>query len=363
MRLRASPRDLAALASAPGQALEALRPRIDDFIDGLAAPGANTRLQFARRVVERHGYNPATASGRAAVRAYLEERVRIVGGSIDSARILDDSTPLADRLSLFRERGLATDTSVFADAGVERALESMQAAGVIAPSGIRRVAVIGPGLDFADKLDGYDFYPEQVIQPFAVVDSLRRLGLATQVLEVVAFDLSERVVAHLEAARERARAGRAYTIVLPRNTARPWAAPVVAYWKAFGDRIGKNAPPPQPPPAAGRIDVRAVDVDPAVVRSITAADLNVVTQQVSNGEPFDLVIATNVLLYYSVFEQSLAAANIGRMLRPGGLLVTNNRIFEVPSVPLSGAGDRDVAYMSLPGVGEAGDRMIWYERR
>jgi hypothetical protein len=36
--------------------------------------------------------------------------------------------------------------------------------------------VIGPGLDVADKQDGFDFYPQQTLQPFALVDSLRRLG-------------------------------------------------------------------------------------------------------------------------------------------------------------------------------------------
>jgi hypothetical protein len=72
------------------------------------------------------------------------------------------------------------------------------------------------------------------------------------------------------------------------------------------------------------------------------------------------VIATNILLYYDVFEQMMASANIARMLRPGGLLLTNNRIFEVPGSPLRGVGYVDVNYMSLAGIGETGDRMIWY---
>jgi hypothetical protein len=37
---------------------------------------------------------------------------------------------------------------------------------------------VGPGLDFADKQEGYDFYPLQTIQPFAVIDSLRVRKLA-----------------------------------------------------------------------------------------------------------------------------------------------------------------------------------------
>src|SRR5207244_8313874 len=80
----------------------------------------------------------------------------------------------------------------------------------------RRVAIVGPSLDFTDKLEGYDFYPQQTFQPFAVIDSLIRLGLAGRNdLRVTTFDLSLRINQHLEAARERARAGGAYVLQLP----------------------------------------------------------------------------------------------------------------------------------------------------
>jgi hypothetical protein len=102
-------------------------------------------------------------------------------------------------------------------------------------------------------------------------------------------------------------------------------------------------------------------VRPPVVLSVTPVDLNIVTERLDRQ--FDLVIATNILLYYDVFEQSLAAANIARMLRPGGFLLTNNRIFELPNSPLAGVDFTDVTYMSLPGIGDAGDRVIWYQRQ
>ena len=73
-------------------------------------------------------------------------------------------------------------------------------------------------------------------------------------------------------------------------------------------------------------------------------------------------VATNVLAYYDVFEQSLALANIARMLRPGGLFVTNNGVFELPPVPLEWKGFTDVAYMQVPDVGETIDRLFWYQR-
>jgi hypothetical protein len=78
--------------------------------------------------------------------------------------------------------------------------------------------VIGPGLNFTDKQSGYDYYPQQTIQPFAVYDSLARLGLGTlSGLGITVFDISSRVLEHLQRARERAQKGTAYAIQLPRD--------------------------------------------------------------------------------------------------------------------------------------------------
>src|ERR1035437_2541471 len=80
---------------------------------------------------------------------------------------------------------------------LEESLKAMQASGVLAPGSVRRAAVIGPGLDFTDKLGGYDFYPQQTIQCFALADSLFRLGLARPgELQLTTFDISQRVNDH-----------------------------------------------------------------------------------------------------------------------------------------------------------------------
>jgi SAM-dependent methyltransferase len=296
---------------------------------------------------------------------YLDERTPSVGGSVRSAAVLDPAADLADKLTVFRDRGLSADTSIFIDLAIERGLDAMKAAGVLAPASVRRVGIVGPGLDFTDKLEGYDFYPEQTLQPFALIDSLRRLDLAADGMQVTAFDLSPRVLSHIEGARARARKGMPYTIVLPRNADRPWTPELVEYWRQAGNWIGSPAAQvPAPPAAAGSVEVRAVSVAPAHVLSVTPVDLNVVTHHLepAEGERFDLIVATNVLLYYDVFEQSLASINIARMLRPGGFLLTNNRVFELPGSPLTGDGFADVTYMTLPGIGDAGDRVVWYRR-
>ncbi len=83
------------------------------------------------------------------------------------------------------------------------------------------VAVIGPGLDFADKNQesAFDYYPQQTVQPFALYDSLVRLGLAkANALSLSIFDISSRVIDH-HSARPQARLKEhlGYVIQLPRD--------------------------------------------------------------------------------------------------------------------------------------------------
>ena len=365
---RPSTRVLAALAVDPDAALRALSPRIDDFVAAMASPGANERMQFARQVVAHKGIDPVTVEGRSAARRFLEDRTRVVGAGsvVQSSRLLDPDAELRDTLTVFRDRGLSSDTSIFIDHGIDQALTDIKAKGLFAAGAVRRVAIVGPGLDFTDKLEGYDFYPPQTIQPFALVDSLVRLGLAVPgAIQVTSFDLSARVIQHIDSARERAGRGQPYVLVLPRNIDRPWTASLVKYWQRIGDRVGAESRTAAPPAGAGRVQVRSVRVRPSVVLSTSARDLNIVLQRpdpLSAGDQFDLILATNILLYYDVFEQSLAAANIAEMLRPGGLFLSNNRIFELPSFPLSSVGFTDVTYMSLKGIGETGDHIVWYRR-
>jgi SAM-dependent methyltransferase len=361
---RASSRELAALVSDPPGALAALAARIDDFVAAVVSPGSNARMTLVREVVAREGIDVDSTNGRTSLRRHLEQRALALGraGADQLAAMVGQPGSVS---TIFRERGLSTDTTLSVDFGLDRALEALKAGAVLGEDSVRRVAIIGPGLDFIDKQNGYDFYAQQTIQPFALVDSLRRTSLARSAgLQVVAFDLSPRVLRHLEDARTRARAKRPYLVVLPRSLERPSTPGFVGYWERFGDRIGEPAGAPVVPPTAGRVAVRAVTVRPDVVLAVEARDLNVVLQRedVAAEGGFDLVVATNVLLYYDVFEQSLAMANIAALLRPGGLLLTNTRLIELPGVPMVSVGYTDSVYTSLPSLGDAGDRIWWYRK-
>ena len=206
----------------PQRAAEIVRERIADLIAGIASPGSNERLLFVRELVERRGIDPTTASGKEQTRIYLLDLMTRVAGEVDGyVRAIESvrsrqGPEFAVRSSLYRARGLSSDTSIRPDFAIDQALEALQSMGMLEAGSVRRVGVIGPGLDFTDKAEGYDFYPQQTTQPFSVIDSLLRLGLAkADDLRLTTFDLSPRVNLHLQAARQRAGAGAPYTSCCP----------------------------------------------------------------------------------------------------------------------------------------------------
>ena len=338
----------------------AVQRRIDDMVAGIASPGTNDRLQFVRGVIVAAGIDPATPEGRNRLRRYLEDRLTGVLAEYDAyAR-----APASDQSVRFGDRGLSSDTSLFPGFSIEQALQAIAAERLLEPGSVRRIAIVGPGLDFADKREGYDFYPQQTIQPFAVIDSLRRLGLAAgDELRTATFDLSARVNQHLEGAAQRARAGHAYTLHLPRVTDAGWTPELAAYWKRFGDRIGEPMTPAAAPVEPSALEVRAVRVPPAVVLTVTPHDLNIVLQRLeplAPSERFDLVIATNLLVYYDVFERSLALANVEKMLRPGGLFLANNSTPVILPASLESIGYSESVFSDQ--VNDR-DRITWYRSR
>jgi SAM-dependent methyltransferase len=336
----------AALLAAPEKIQDLLLARLDDFVAALAKPGTNERLQFARDLVTRKGITLATEAGRDRAKAYLvETRERVIA---ENERFRRAAASPSEYSTLFRDRGLSSDTRLMASFAIDTALAALAGSGRISAASVTRVAIIGPGLDFTDKAEGYDFYPLQTIQPFAVADSLARLNLAPlAALRITTLDLSPRVNRHLAAARRRAGVGSSYVIQLPLAKDQPsheWHPDLVAYWQRFGSTIGKTVPAAPAPAIAGDVRVRAIAVRPSIVTAITPEDVDIIVERLDplpDSERFDLIIATNILVYYDAFEQSLALANISKMLKPGGLFLTNYAV--TPMAPMDATASQTTA--------------------
>ena len=370
---RFSPKQLGALAGQSGDPLAvALAGRLNDFANALAKPNTNERLLFTRQWLANKGFRFVAEADRNKVKAYLKasvERVLREQDSYTRAVALaqaggDASEEFAARSTLYRERGLSSDTSLRPDFALDEALKGLKEQKLLAPDSVRRVAIVGPGLDFTDKQDGYDFYPQQTIQPFAIIDSLLRLGLSRlDTLQVTTLDLSPRVNAHIARARQAAQRGGAYTVQLPRPEQGQWNAEMTAYWQRFGDHIGAPAAPAAIPPQITGVTSRAVKIRSNVVaRLMPPVDTNIVLQRLEmpDNERFDLIIATNILVYYDNFEQSLALRNVERMLRPGGFLLSNNALLELPFIGVHSANYSTTVYSERPGDG---DHIVWYQRQ
>jgi len=286
-------------------------------------------------------------------------------GTVSAREMGDTKAAFGAYLTYYQGRGLSSDSSMLATYSVERALEGARASRTQAAGSIRRVAVVGPGLDFVDKAEGHDFYPPQTLQPFALVDSLVRVGLAhPEGVDVTTFDISPRVVDHLTDARARTERGEPYVVHValdPDDATHAWHPNVVRYWQRFGDRIGTEVAPLPLPPSMENVRVRAVRIRPDLVRSVRSLDLNIILERVpiAESEPgFDLIVATNILVYYRPFEQALALANIAAMLRSGGLFLSNGLDLPVPSSGLSSPSIVDVVFDRQQG----GDTLHWFRR-
>ena len=75
----------------------------------------------------------------------------------------------------------------------------------------------------------------------------------------------------------------------------------------------------------------------------------------------DLIVATNIFVYYEPFEQRLALGNAAAMLKPGGLLLTNDRLPEIPDGPVRLAGITVIPFDSSDAQGR--QAIGWYQKR
>jgi len=314
--------------------------RANDLIKAMAAPNAAERMTEMRAFLEKRGLSLKTSRQRARVKKYLLDNL---------ARMRDEFLKYRaqakdeHRFQLFQDRGISLDTNLWPDYQLDLHFRNMVEKGLLSLGSVHRVAIVGPGLDFANKEAGSDFYPPQTTQPFAVLDSLVRLGIADiSTVEIYTLDISQEVNLHIEQARKRAALDRPYIVQLAWNTARPMSEEYrknfTDYWQQLGNRTGRAVAAIPVPSGVDALRTRAVKFPAKTMLQIMPLDINIVYQRLvlPSTQAFDLVIGTNIFVYYGEFEQSLARANIAAMLKPGGFLISNDKL---PDAVPSGLND------------------------
>jgi len=351
-------------APANGEVSEDARARVHALRLALGNPGENERLRFIKGYLAQRGVSGESLESylSANLRRFVFEQRDYQEKLSRAAQARDVGDLLATRGTLFAKRGLSIDTSLLPNFALEDTLRALARKAVLAPGSIRRIVVVGPGLDFTDKRDGYDFYPLQTLQPFAVLEAVLRLKLAApESIEVVTLDLNPLVNEHVQRLAERARAGGPYVVQLPRVRDAGWNSQALDYWQHFGEIIGSATPPLPVPASLGSVTLRAVAIDPRYAARLEAVNLDIVAETLDPAPQagFDLVIATNVLVYYDRFAQALAMAAIAHLMNPGGVFLANAVLPTQHPPELEYLGRRSVSYSSS---GAYGDDVVVYRR-
>jgi hypothetical protein len=306
--------------------------RVQDFINAVARPESD-RLKLLNNLVTRLGYGAATSSERERLRQYVSQHIARYLEEREQYRAAVDRSRTNDAASdnavsrIYKDRGLSLDTDFRPNYAIEQALAEAHRRGLL--KSVRRAAVIGPGLDFTDKDSGFDYYPLQTLQPFALIDSLVRLGMARLPdLKVSVFDISSQTLDHISQSIVRARSRQPYTLQLARDRTPAWSSGALSYWRRLGDRIGSQTTSMPPPPQIRNVDSRAIRIRPEVLTALVPESLNIVCQHIAAppDQRFDLIVGTNVFIYYDRFEQALALLNMEAMLAPGGVALSNDLV-------------------------------------
>ena len=304
--------------------------------DGAAAPPVppevTARIAALLRAVQtRSGDARLTSFAALLDTAYPDPATRAAGVAAEYLRVMRflyqkefvaqrDAAPAAAVAELYRHRGLSTDTAIEAGyvvhlgLGVLKALEPARR--------VRRVLIVGPGLDLAPRTGLDESAAPESYQPWAVLDSLVSLGLGTAGdLDIVAADINPRVVAHLARVREHPPVLR-----LASSLHESPALSLSPEYRDYVDRVGSALSNI----AAGARDLgngqrgKTLSVSPLAARTVRAAALDIVTQRLDD-ERFDLIVATNILPYFDDPQLALAVANIAAMLAPGGAFLHNEQ--------------------------------------
>jgi hypothetical protein len=300
----------------PSRVPATVRERIAALLKALDVPVADARLRYFGELTGTTF--PDRTQRAAAIRREYQRAMRFV--YLKEFVAQRSATPAEAVADLYRSRGLSTDTAVEAGFLVSTGLGILKS---LEPDRrIRRVLIVGPGLDLAPRTGLLEDGPPESYQPWAVMDALVTAGLSRMAeLSVVGADINPRVVSHLRRSHDVAPT-LDFVSEISESAAVAMSPEYKEYFEALGRAIaGPGGAGQSQATVDGRLRKR-IRVSGAAANALSAAPLDIVTERL-RGESFDLVVATNVLPYFDDTELTLATSNIASMLAPGGVFLHN----------------------------------------
>ena len=301
----------------PSRIPASVRLRVAALLRSVDASEGDPRLVYFRGLVK-----ATFPIRRARDAALMREYLRVMRFVYEKEFIAQRSARGPEAVAeLYRARGLSTDTAVeagylvYLGLGVVKSLEPHRH--------VRRVLIVGPGLDLAPRTALLEVGPPESYQPWAVIDALLALGLSRAGdLDIVAADINPRVVEHVRRSRTEPPTLTLVSEIRESETVR-LTEEFRGYFARLGGAIGEAET--SVGQTHGVFDGhlrKTVRVQPPAAHALRAEALDVVTERLDEA-PFDLVIATNILPYFDDAELMLAMSNVAAMLAPGGVFLHN----------------------------------------
>lgn len=278
--------------------------RLDALLRAVDGDDRDPRLAYFRRLLD----ETPRGERRPAVTTQIERTLRFLYEQEFGARGHDVAR-------LYQSRGLSTDSASEAGYAVYAGLAVLKA---LDPSRrVRRVLIVGPGLDLAPRTGLIEDGPPESYQPWMVADALVSLGLSSlDTLRITAADINPRVVDHLQRASSTPPVLRLVTGLAEDGTLR-----LSSGYREYFENAGKEIARVDSTVVPGRL-ARRLSVTASAAAIVRAEPLDVVTERLAERE-FDLIVATNVLVYFDRVELLLALSNMSAMLAADGVLLHN----------------------------------------
>jgi hypothetical protein len=279
--------------------------RIRDLTRALRSRGGDERLAWCQDLLGPENVESTLSAEYFRAMRFLYEKEFL-------SKRFEGDRRRAEVAELYQTRGLSTDSRADAGLAVWKALAFLKQESPA--TRLDRVLIVGPGLDSAPRTDLTDLPPESS-QPFALADAILQLGLsAPATLSIHCVDISAQVVGFLQEFSSRPLSR--VTFLSRRGTSE-----YQAYFRSLGNALGHEVPPNPNWKLPQSVQAKTIEVQRGIARGITASRMNILTE---TGAPrFDLVVATNVFVYFDRPELLLALAGIHSLLRDGGYLIHN----------------------------------------
>ena len=149
---------------------------------------------------------------------------------------------------------------------------------------VHDILIVGPGLEEVHPEWGV-VVPRQSYEPFAVTEAAVKFGQANaDDLRVDLVDINPRVVTYFSELIAAAKDGVAHPV----------------FWSET-----------------------PTDVSPSTLRQFHVSAGDIISDALAPEEKYDWIVMMNTFMYFNDTEKLLAAENIARMLKPGGMLFTD----------------------------------------